>query len=246
MQQVGQGIIGALLRQPSGVARRAKYTSKAEATSGCGEESRQAVAIRAAQSLRALDLLHGVLLYALANGISGTVPFLMLLRVGFLYTRPAVQSSSVRRRPRVQAGGQQGSLRRRPASLEVAAGERRHLAEEQRLALRRSAATTSTSWPGSTPIRWSSPPRRGQGSRRHKAQMRTRSSTTTTAPRPRRRITWGPPARSPASTCSTTSRARPTAGRLCAVHRVPGPRLRHRNGRRAAAPRLRHARCCAD
>ena len=36
----------------------------------------------------------GTVFYALANGIYGTLPFLVLFQVGFLYTGPALASSS--------------------------------------------------------------------------------------------------------------------------------------------------------
>ena len=51
-----------------------------------GKKYRQAVAIQPLIELTLGLYFTATLFYALANGIYGTVPFLMLFQVGFLYT----------------------------------------------------------------------------------------------------------------------------------------------------------------
>jgi cellulose synthase/poly-beta-1,6-N-acetylglucosamine synthase-like glycosyltransferase len=81
-----KAVLEALLHKQSEFARTPKYRIEGGAGDWMAKKYRQAVV---AQPLIELGLglyFTGTLIYALANGIYGTVPFLMLFQVGFLYT----------------------------------------------------------------------------------------------------------------------------------------------------------------
>jgi cellulose synthase/poly-beta-1,6-N-acetylglucosamine synthase-like glycosyltransferase len=81
-----RAVLEALLYKDSEFARTPKYRIEADADEWVGKKYRQSVAV---QPL--IELLLGLyftwtVFYALANGIYGTLPFLVLFQVGFLYT----------------------------------------------------------------------------------------------------------------------------------------------------------------
>jgi cellulose synthase/poly-beta-1,6-N-acetylglucosamine synthase-like glycosyltransferase len=81
-----KAVIEALLHKPSEFARTPKYHIEGGGDEWMGKKYRQAVAIQPLVELALGLYFTATLFYALANGIYGTVPFLMLFQVGFLYT----------------------------------------------------------------------------------------------------------------------------------------------------------------
>jgi cellulose synthase/poly-beta-1,6-N-acetylglucosamine synthase-like glycosyltransferase len=81
-----KAVIEALLHRPSEFARTPKYHIEGGGDEWMGKKYRQAVAIQPLIELALGLYFTATLFYALANGIYGTVPFLMLFQVGFLYT----------------------------------------------------------------------------------------------------------------------------------------------------------------
>ena len=81
-----RAVLEALFRKETEFARTPKYRIEAQADEWIGKKYRQNVV---AQPLIELGLglyFTATVFYALANGIYGTVPFLMLFQIGFLYT----------------------------------------------------------------------------------------------------------------------------------------------------------------
>jgi cellulose synthase/poly-beta-1,6-N-acetylglucosamine synthase-like glycosyltransferase len=81
-----RAVLEALFRKQSEFARTPKYGIERESDEWAGKKYHQTVGI---QSLIELGLglyFTGTVFYALINQIYGTVPFLMLFQVGFLYT----------------------------------------------------------------------------------------------------------------------------------------------------------------
>ena len=81
-----RAVIEALLHKESEFARTPKYRIEADADEWVGKKYRQSVSVQPI-----IELLLGLyftwtVFYALANGIYGTLPFLVLFQVGFLYT----------------------------------------------------------------------------------------------------------------------------------------------------------------
>ena len=84
-----RAVLEALFHKDSEFARTPKYRIEADATDNndwVGKKYRQSVSVQPI-----IELLLGLyftwtVFYALANGIYGTVPFLVLFQVGFLYT----------------------------------------------------------------------------------------------------------------------------------------------------------------
>jgi len=81
----------AIFHKPSEFKRTPKYRIEGTGNGAgggewMGKKYRQAVAIQPLVELGLGLYFTGTLFYALANGIYGTVPFLMLFQVGFLYT----------------------------------------------------------------------------------------------------------------------------------------------------------------
>jgi cellulose synthase/poly-beta-1,6-N-acetylglucosamine synthase-like glycosyltransferase len=81
-----KAVLEALFHKPSEFARTPKYRIEGGADDWMGKKYRQAVAIQPLVELALGLYFTATLFYALANGIYGTVPFLMLFQVGFLYT----------------------------------------------------------------------------------------------------------------------------------------------------------------
>jgi len=81
-----RAVVEALLNKDTEFARTPKYRIEADADEWVGKKYRQSVGVQPI-----LELLLGLyftwtVFYALANGIYGTLPFLVLFQVGFLYT----------------------------------------------------------------------------------------------------------------------------------------------------------------
>jgi cellulose synthase/poly-beta-1,6-N-acetylglucosamine synthase-like glycosyltransferase len=81
-----KAVMEALFHKPSEFKRTPKYHIDSGGGEWMGKKYRQAVAIQPLIELALGLYFTGTLFYALANGIYGTVPFLMLFQVGFLYT----------------------------------------------------------------------------------------------------------------------------------------------------------------
>ena len=81
-----RAVIEALLNQESEFARTPKYHIEANADEWVGKKYRQSVAVQPLIELALGLYFTATVFYALANGIYGTLPFLVLFQVGFLYT----------------------------------------------------------------------------------------------------------------------------------------------------------------
>ena len=86
-----KAVMEAIFHKPSEFKRTPKYRIEGTGNGNgggewMGKKYRQAVAIQPLIELGLGLYFTGTLVYALANGIYGTVPFLMLFQVGFLYT----------------------------------------------------------------------------------------------------------------------------------------------------------------
>jgi cellulose synthase/poly-beta-1,6-N-acetylglucosamine synthase-like glycosyltransferase len=81
-----RAVLEALFHKPSEFARTPKYGVEGRADDWATKKYRQSVAIQPLIEVALGVYFTGTLFYALANGIYGTVPFLMLFQVGFLYT----------------------------------------------------------------------------------------------------------------------------------------------------------------
>src|SRR6187401_2272194 len=81
-----KAVFEALFRQESEFARTPKYHIEASADEWIGKKYRQTVTVQPMIELALGLYFTATVFYALANGIFGTVPFLVLFQVGFLYT----------------------------------------------------------------------------------------------------------------------------------------------------------------
>ena len=81
-----KAVFEALFNKPSEFARTPKYRIERGGDEWIGKKYRQSVAVQPLIECALGMYFTGTLFYALANGIYGTVPFLMLFQVGFLYT----------------------------------------------------------------------------------------------------------------------------------------------------------------
>jgi hypothetical protein len=81
-----KAVIEAIFQKPSEFARTPKYNIEGGAGEWMGKKYRQAVAVQPLIEVGLGLYFTATLIYALRNGIYGTVPFLMLFQVGFLYT----------------------------------------------------------------------------------------------------------------------------------------------------------------
>ncbi len=81
-----KAVMEAIFHKPSEFKRTPKYRIEGGTGEWMGKNYRQAVAIQPIIELTLGLYFTATLFYALANGIYGTVPFLMLFQVGFLYT----------------------------------------------------------------------------------------------------------------------------------------------------------------
>jgi hypothetical protein len=81
-----RAVFEALVKKDTEFARTPKYRIEADADEWIGKRYRQSVAVQPLIELALALYFTWTVFYALANGIYGTLPFLMLFQVGFLYT----------------------------------------------------------------------------------------------------------------------------------------------------------------
>ena len=81
-----RAVFEALFNKPSEFVRTPKYAVEVNGDEWTQKKYRQSVAVQPMIELALGLYFTATLFYALANGIYGTVPFLMLFQVGFLYT----------------------------------------------------------------------------------------------------------------------------------------------------------------
>jgi cellulose synthase/poly-beta-1,6-N-acetylglucosamine synthase-like glycosyltransferase len=81
-----KAVFEALFHKPSEFVRTPKYAVEGNSDDWSQKKYRQNVAVQPMIELALGLYFTATLFYALANGIYGTVPFLMLFQVGFLYT----------------------------------------------------------------------------------------------------------------------------------------------------------------
>jgi cellulose synthase/poly-beta-1,6-N-acetylglucosamine synthase-like glycosyltransferase len=81
-----RAVFEALFNKQSEFARTPKYRIEANADEWVGKKYRQSVAVQPLIELALGLYFTATVFYALANGIYGTLPFLVLFQVGFLYT----------------------------------------------------------------------------------------------------------------------------------------------------------------
>jgi hypothetical protein len=99
-------VFEALFNKQSSSRARRSTTSKAAADEWIGKKVPTQSVRCSRYRARARPVLNGDVFYALANQIYGTIPFLVLFQVGFLYTGLLSIVPAVRRRevvPRVSA-----------------------------------------------------------------------------------------------------------------------------------------------
>jgi len=81
-----RAVFEAMLGKASEFARTPKYRIEGDADEWVGKKYRQSVAVQPLLELALGLYFTGTVFYALANGIYGTLPFLVLFQIGFLYT----------------------------------------------------------------------------------------------------------------------------------------------------------------
>ena len=81
-----RAVIEALMGKPAEFARTPKYCIERANDEWVGKKYRQSVAIQPIVEMALGLYFTATVFYALANGIYGTLPFLILFQVGFLYT----------------------------------------------------------------------------------------------------------------------------------------------------------------
>src|SRR5580765_1466378 len=81
-----KAVFEALLNKQSEFARTPKYRIEASADEWVGKKYRQSVLIQPIIELALGLYFTATVFYALGNGIFGTLPFLVLFQIGFLYT----------------------------------------------------------------------------------------------------------------------------------------------------------------
>ena len=81
-----RAVLEALFNRQSEFARTPKYRIEADADEWIGKKYRQSVVVQPAIELALGLYFTATVFYALANGIYGTLPFLVLFQLGFLYT----------------------------------------------------------------------------------------------------------------------------------------------------------------
>jgi cellulose synthase/poly-beta-1,6-N-acetylglucosamine synthase-like glycosyltransferase len=81
-----RAVFEAIFNKQSEFARTPKYRIEANADEWVGKKYRQSVAVQPLIELALGLYFTATVFYALANGIYGTLPFLVLFQVGFLYT----------------------------------------------------------------------------------------------------------------------------------------------------------------
>ena len=81
-----RAVFEALFNQQSEFARTPKYRIEAQADEWIGKRYRQSFVVQPMIELALGLYFTATVFYALANGIYGTLPFLVLFQIGFLYT----------------------------------------------------------------------------------------------------------------------------------------------------------------
>jgi cellulose synthase/poly-beta-1,6-N-acetylglucosamine synthase-like glycosyltransferase len=81
-----RAVLEALFNRQSEFARTPKYRIEAQADEWIGKKYRQSFVVQPMIELALGLYFTATVFYALANGIYGTVPFLVLFQIGFLYT----------------------------------------------------------------------------------------------------------------------------------------------------------------
>jgi hypothetical protein len=81
-----RAVFEALLGQKSEFARTPKYHVEAQGDEWIGKKYRQNFVVQPVIELALGLYFTATVFYALANGIYGTLPFLVLFQIGFLYT----------------------------------------------------------------------------------------------------------------------------------------------------------------
>jgi hypothetical protein len=81
-----KAVVEALFNRQSEFARTPKYRIEAQGDEWIGKKYRQNFVVQPLIELALGLYFTATVFYALANGIYGTVPFLVLFQVGFLYT----------------------------------------------------------------------------------------------------------------------------------------------------------------
>ena len=81
-----RAVFEALFNQQSEFARTPKYRIEANADEWIGKKYRQSFVVQPVIELALGLYFTATVFYALANGIYGTLPFLVLFQIGFLYT----------------------------------------------------------------------------------------------------------------------------------------------------------------
>jgi cellulose synthase/poly-beta-1,6-N-acetylglucosamine synthase-like glycosyltransferase len=81
-----RAVFEALLNKQSEFARTPKYRIEADADEWIGKKYRQSFVVQPMIELALGLYFTATVFYALANGIYGTLPFLVLFQIGFLYT----------------------------------------------------------------------------------------------------------------------------------------------------------------
>jgi hypothetical protein len=81
-----RAVLEALFHKESEVARTPKYGIERDSDEWAGKKYHQTVGVQALIELALGLYFTGTVFYALINQIYGTLPFLMLFQIGFLYT----------------------------------------------------------------------------------------------------------------------------------------------------------------
>jgi hypothetical protein len=81
-----RAVLEALFRRESEFARTPKYRIEGRSDEWIGKKYRQSVVVQPMIELALGLYFTATVFYAVANGIYGTVPFLVLFQLGFLYT----------------------------------------------------------------------------------------------------------------------------------------------------------------
>ena len=81
-----RAVLEALFRKESEFARTPKYGIERDSDEWAGKKYHQTVGVQSIIELALGLYFTGTVFYALINQIYGTVPFLMLFQIGFLYT----------------------------------------------------------------------------------------------------------------------------------------------------------------
>ncbi len=111
-----KAVFEALMNKQSEFARTPKYRIEDGGDEWVGKKYRQSVAVQPLIELALGLYFTATVFYALANGIYGTVPFLVLFQMGFLYHRPLSGVSSCRRTGSpTPLSSEVGTERRRPS-----------------------------------------------------------------------------------------------------------------------------------